>query len=116
MKIVIALLASASLLFGASAAIAGGHKNKAAKPESAQSAGAQEQKGSMNKPDKEVNADDDDKGNAGKGNEQSQEMRDRSDERKQIQEDYRSDREPGQESAKGDDGKPEKKPWYKFWE
>jgi hypothetical protein len=37
-------------------------------------------------------------------------------EKKQIKEYYKSDREPGQESNKGADGKPEKKPWYKFWE
>ena len=43
-------------------------------------------------------------------------MRDRRDERKEIQEEYRATREPGQESNKGEDGKPEKKPWYKFWE
>jgi hypothetical protein len=43
----------------------------------------------------------------------SQEMRD---ERKDIQEDCRSTREPGQESNKSEDGKSAKKPWYKFWE
>lgn len=50
-----------------------------------------------------------------RGNEQSAEMRARRDERKEIQEEYRSDREPGQEGDKAE-GKGAKKPWYKFWE
>jgi hypothetical protein len=63
----------------------------------------------------------------GSGNERSQEMRERRDERKAIKEDYRADRQPGQESnndrgrANRADGEKseapaDKKPWYKFWE
>jgi hypothetical protein len=50
-----------------------------------------------------------------KGNEQSAEMQERRDERKEIQGDYRSEREPGAEGDKGED-QAGKKPWYKFWE
>ena len=53
----------------------------------------------------------------GRGNEQSVEMQQRSEERKQIQEEYRSDREPGQEGRKGqDDAEGGQKSWWKFWE
>ena len=63
-----------------------------------------------------------------KGSEQAQEMRARRDERKAIQEEYKSDRTPGQEAdsapipdddvdeaAKDAKEKP-KKSWWKFWE
>lgn len=62
-----------------------------------------------------------------KGNEQAQEMRERRDERKSIQEEYKSDRTPGQEADSAltpDDDEDEtaeeaneksKKPWWKFW-
>jgi len=52
---------------------------------------------------------------SGGGNEQSAEMRERRDERKQIQEEYRSGSEPGQEGDKAA-GEGGKKPWWKFWE
>lgn len=65
-----------------------------------------------------------------KGNEQAQEMRARRDERKSIQEEYKSDRTPGQEADSAltaDDDEDEtaekaekakeksKKPWWKVW-
>ena len=62
-----------------------------------------------------------------KGNEQAQEMRERRDERKSIQEEYKSDRTPGQEADSAltpDDDEDEKaeeakekpkKAWWKFW-
>ena len=116
MKVFIAILTSLSLLISATTAVAGSHKNKADKSATTvtEADNAQGKNGGKNKSAKDRN--DDDHDSAGKGNEQSQEMRNRSEERKQIQEEYRSDREPGQESNKGEDGKPEKKPWYKFWE
>lgn len=61
---------------------------------------------------------------ASRGNEKSQEMRERRDERKQIKEEYRGDRENGQEGADLDsddesladeEQKKAKKPWWKFW-
>lgn len=61
---------------------------------------------------------------ATRGNEKSQEMRARSDERKEIKNQYRENLEPGQEGAdleldaedRGDDQqKKAKKPWWKFW-
>lgn len=53
--------------------------------------------------------------NGNKGSERSQEMRARRDERKAIQEEYRSDPEPGQEGWDKEDGQSAKKPWWKFW-
>lgn len=54
---------------------------------------------------------------AGKrGDELGEEMRTRRDERKAIQEEYRGEREPGQERQDEQDGKPAKKPWWKFWD
>ena len=50
----------------------------------------------------------------GKANETALEMQARKDERQAIQEDYRANREPGQEGSKGE-GKPAKKSWWKFW-
>lgn len=61
---------------------------------------------------------------ATRGNEKSQEMRERRDERTQIKEEYRGDRENGQEGADLDrddealmdeQQKKAKKPWWKFW-
>ena len=61
---------------------------------------------------------------ATRGNEKSQEMRARRDERKQIKEEYREGRENGDDAVVGDDSavgddaasqKKEKKPWWKFW-
>lgn len=58
------------------------------------------------------------------GAEKAEEMRARRDERKTVQEEYRADREPGQEGANSeeagkdvDEGQKEKakKPWWKFW-
>jgi hypothetical protein len=52
------------------------------------------------------------------GNEKSQEMRARRDERNQIQEEYREGRENGDEVIADDDStakKKGKKPWWKFW-
>ena len=59
-----------------------------------------------------------------RGNAKAEEMRNRRDERKQIKEEYRADREPGQERATPSDESPDgesaakkaKKPWWKFWE
>lgn len=51
----------------------------------------------------------------GKGSETAQEMRARRDERKAIQEEYRANREPGQE-GKTEEGEAKKKPWWRFWE
>lgn len=51
----------------------------------------------------------------GKGSEKSQEMRQRRDERKAIKDEYRADREPGQEGRGKEGGEPAKKPWWKFW-
>lgn len=57
-----------------------------------------------------------------RGSARAQEMRNRRDERKQIKEEYRADREAGQERADpsetgGADGsKKAKKPWWKFWD
>lgn len=61
---------------------------------------------------------------ATRGNEKSQEMRERRDERTQIKEEYRGNRENGQEGADLDrddealmdeQQKKAKKPWWKFW-
>ena len=128
MKVLIAILTSLSLLISASNVVAGGHKNKADKSATTvtDADNGQGKNSSRNRSGKDSDEDDhtdddnhdgdDSKNKSGKGNEQSQEMRSRSEERKQIKEEYKSDRKPGQESNKGEDGKPEKKPWYKFWE
>jgi hypothetical protein len=47
-------------------------------------------------------------------NKTAREMQARKDERQSIKEDYRANREPGQEGTKGE-GKPAKKPWWQFW-
>lgn len=59
-----------------------------------------------------------------RGNAKAEEMRNRRDERKQIKEEYRADREPGQERATPSEDSPDgesaakkpKKPWWKFWD
>lgn len=55
---------------------------------------------------------------ADKGSETAQQMRARAEERKAIQEQYRSEREPGQEgqmAREAEEGQQAKKPWWKFW-
>ena len=49
-----------------------------------------------------------------KGDDTAVTMRSRRDERKQIQGDYRTTREPGQEGTRNERD-PQKKPWWKFW-
>ncbi len=50
------------------------------------------------------------------GSEKSKEMRARQQERQAIKEEYRANREPGQEGELARSGeKPVKKPWWKFW-
>ena len=128
-KRLIILFGVLSLMFGSAMTLAGGHKNKGAKPDAAISEpgakGKAEKKGREEKDDDIVEDSDDDiddidedanDNSAGRGNERSQEMRERRDQRKDIQSDYRENREPGQERADGDDDKAAKKPWYKFWE
>ena len=78
----------------------------------------------------DVSADDRSDDNGGRradgmrGNAKAEEMRNRRDERKQIKEAYRADREPGQERAMASEetadgesaAKKSKKPWWKFWD
>jgi len=117
----IAIATSILLLLNFSYALADGNKSKPTKnPDNiaAEMDGKSNSDKGKNKQKHDKNRhgnDDHDKSDNNKGNQQSQEMRDRRDERKEIQEEYRANREPGQEANKVD-GKPEKKPWYKFWE
>ena len=50
-----------------------------------------------------------------KSNATAQDKQALKEQRKEIQDDYRANREPGQEGAKGE-GKPAKKPWWRFWQ
>ena len=126
MRKLFALGASILLLLNFSYALADANKSKPTKNpdniaaemdgKSNSDKGSSDKGKNKQKHDKNRHGNDDhDKSGHNKGNQQSQEMRDRRDERKEIQEEYRANREPGQEANKVD-GKPEKKSWYKFWE